>query len=167
LQPFLEKHIPDITEAPEYHHPVRRAIPYFFLCPRFVFSVIFLIACILIGVFQGAPAAPIIAFGEYLWMVGLAVLLFTVCSVVLEYRHTGIYSSTENVSLTYGGYTKSEVTLLTAKVESIREHAALSKKKKGITTVLASIIAAPQFATHKVRNVSLDDFRQMEGILKY
>jgi putative membrane protein len=167
LQPFLEKHIPGITVAPEYQRPVPRAIPYFFLCPRFVFAVIFLIACILIGVFQGAPAAPIIAFGEYLWMVGLTVLLFTVCSVVLEYRHTGIYSSRENVSLTYGGYTKSEVTLLTAKVESIREHASLSKKKKGITTVLASIIAAPQFATHKVRNVSLGDFRLMEGILKY
>jgi len=167
LQPFLEKHIPGITVQPEYQRPEKKSVPYFFICPRFVFSVLFLVACVLIGYFQGAPAAPIIAFGEYLWMVGLAVLVFTVCSVILEYRHTGIYSGSENVSLTYGGYTQSEVTLLTAKVESIREHASLSKKRKNITSVLVSIIAAPTYANHQVRNVSLGDFRLMEGVLKY
>lgn len=167
IQPFLEKHIPGVTVQAEYHNPVKKAIPYFFICPRFVFSVIFLVACILIGYFQGAPAAPIIAFSEYLWMVGLAVFVFTVCSVILEYRHTGIYSGVENVSLTYGGYTKNEVTLLTAKVESIREHASLSKKSKNITNVLVSIMAAPTYANHRVRNVSLGDFRLMESVLKY
>jgi putative membrane protein len=167
LQPFLEKHIPGITVQPEYHTPEKKALPYFFICPRFVFSVLFLVACVSIGYFQGAPAAPIIAFSEYLWIVGLAVLVFTVFSVILEYRHTGIYSSDENVSLTYGGYTKSEVTLLTAKVESIREHASLSKKSKNITNVLVSIMAAPTYANHRVRNVSLGDFRLMESILKY
>jgi putative membrane protein len=167
LQPFLEKHIPGITVQPQYNRPEKKALPYFFICPRFVFSVLFLVACVLIGYFQGAPAAPIIAFGEYLWMVGLAVLVFTVCSVILEYRHTGIYSGPENVSLTYGGYTQSEVTLLTAKVESIREHASLSKKRKNITSVLVSIIAAPTYANHQVRNVSFGDFRFMEGVLKY
>ncbi len=167
LQPFLEQHIPGITVQPEYHTPEKKALPYFFICPRFVFSVLFLAACVAIGCFQGAPAAPIIAFSEYLWMVGLAVLVFTICSVILEYRHTGIYSGDENVSLTYGGYTQSEVTLLTAKVESIREHASLSKKRKNITSVLVSIMAAPTYANHRVRNVSLGDFRLMESILKY
>jgi putative membrane protein len=167
LQPFLEQHIPGITVQPEYHTPEKKALPYFFICPRFVFSVLFLAACVAIGYFQGAPAAPIIAFSEYLWMVGLAVLVFTICSVILEYRHTGIYSGDENVSLTYGGYTQSEVTLLTAKVESIREHASLSKKSKNITSVLVSIMAAPTYANHRVRNVSLGDFRLMESILKY
>ena len=167
LQPFLESHIPGITTQPAYHIPQKKALPYFFVCPRFVVSVIILVASILIGVFQGQPAAPIVAFGDYLWIVGLAVFLFTVCSVVLEYRHTGIYSGEENVSLTYGGYTQNEVTLLTAKVESIREHASLSKKRKDITSVLVSIMAAPTYANHKVRNVSLRDFRGMEGVLKY
>ena len=167
LQPFLERHIPGITAQPEYRRPEKKAVPYFFLCPRFIFSVIFLAACILIGYFQDAPAAPIIAFGEYLWMVGLAVFVFTICSVLLECRHTGIYSGNENVSLTYGGYTKNEVTLLTSKVESIREHASLSKKAKNITSVLVSIIAAPTYANHHVRNISLTDFRQMESVLKY
>jgi len=167
IQPFLEKHIPGVTVQAEYHNPVKRAIPYFFICPRFVFSVIFLAACIAIGYFQGAPAAPIIAFSEYLWMVGLAVFVFTVSSVILEYRHTGIYSGAENVSLTYGGYNKNEVTLITAKVESIRDHASLSQKSKNITSVLVSIMAAPTYANHRVRNVSLGDFRLMESILKY
>jgi putative membrane protein len=167
LQPFIENHIPGITIKPEYHNPEKKAVPYFFICPRFVFSVLFLAACIAIGYFQGVPAAPIIAFSEYLWMVGLAVFVFTVCSVILEYRHTGVYSSSENVSMTYGGYTKNEVTLLTVKVESIREHASLSKKSKNITNVLVSIMAAPTYANHRVRNVSLGDFRLMESILKY
>lgn len=167
LQPFLQQHIPGISTAPTYNVPEKKALPYFFICPRFVFSVIILAASILIGMFQGEPAAPVVAFGEYLWMVGLAVLVFTVCSVLLEYRHTGIYSGSENVSLTYGGYTKNEVTLLTIKVESIREHASLSKKAKNITSVLVSIMAAPTYANHKVRNVSLVDFRKMEGVLKY
>jgi putative membrane protein len=167
LQPFLEKHIPGISAPPAYHVPEKKALPYFFICPRFVLSVLILVASIAIGYFQGEPAAPVVAFGEYLWMVGLAIFIFTICSVVLEYRHTGIYSGSENISLTYGGYTKSEVTLLIPKVESIREHASLSKKRKNLTSVLVSIMAARTYASHKVRNVSLTDFRSMEGVLKY
>ena len=167
LRQFLEQHIPETTAPKTYTKPGKQSIRYFFICPRFILSLLLLAGCLGYLFLQGRGNAPTIMMGEYLWILALILVLFAVCSVLLEYRHAGLHCNLQNVSMTYGGFTLNQVTLLTDKIESIKERATLTKKNKNMTNVLVSIIAAPQFASHRVRNLSLDDFRQLESQLKY
>jgi len=163
---FLKGHVPEVEVPEVYTKPETRALPYFFLCPRFLLAVV-LFASTLAVVLVPAAHGISLPFKDSLWMLGLVLLLFTAASVAMEYRHTGIHADASQVSLVSGGFTKNRVFLRIGSVESVRERATLTKKNKNMTHVLVSIIAVPQYANHRVRNVSLDSFRHLASCLRY
>lgn len=163
---FLRDHVPEVAVPQIYTKPSNRALPYFFLCPRFLFAAI-LFASTLAVVLIPAAHGISLPFKDSLWMLGLVFLLFNAVSVVMEYFHTGIQADVNQVSLVSGGFTKNRVFLRIGSIESVRERATLTKKNKNMTHVLVSIIAVPQYASHRVRNVSLDSFRHLVSCLRY
>jgi putative membrane protein len=167
LAEFLRLHVPTVSLPESYERPAARALPYFFLCPRFVLSLLLFLATLgpvaLPGFFRGLT----LPFIDWLWVPGLVLLALVVASVLLEKSRTGIDSRQEQVSLSLGGFTRRQVFLLPEKIESIRENGSLRKKDKNITNVLVHILAAAAYSGHRVRNVSLDAFHRAAACLKY
>lgn len=166
LNQFIGKLIPEFGIPCAYTRAERKALPYFFMCARIVWALIFLMASIaatrhFMGRFSEIYGIPLI-------ILGVLLVLLAVISVVLEYFNAGIYGTMEQIGLTCGGFKKSSVFIRTEKVESIREKASNRKRrKKGISTITLGILAPAAVAKQKVRNLSLETFEEIKKKLIY
>lgn len=167
LSDFLRLHVPAVALPDSYERPSGKSTPYFFLCPRFVLSLLLFLLTLGPVVLPRLFQAVYLPWMDYLWIAGLLILAFTVASVLLEKSRTGIDSRPAQVSLSGGGFTRRQVFLLPEKIESVREHSSLRKKNKNMTNVLVHILAASTYSGHRVRNVSLNAFRQASACLRY
>lgn len=167
LAEFLRRHVPAVSLPESYERPAGNSLPYFFLCPRFVLSLLLFLVTLGPVALPELFRAVYLPWMDVLWLAGLLILAFAVASVLLEKSRTGIDSQADQVSLSLGGFTRRQVFLRPEKVESVRENGSLRKKDKNIANVLVHILAAPAYSGHRVRNVSLDAFRRTAACLKY
>lgn len=161
LYDFLERFLPEIKDREDYVPTQPSSFPYFFLCGRFVWSVLFLIACLVPWTYE-----PLIRYG--LITTGIVVFVMAAISVVLEYGNTAIFGNQRLIGLTCGSYTKSSIFIKTEKVESIGERATIRKKRrKHITTIQLGVLAPTTAASQRVRNIGLDTFDRIKSNLIY
>ena len=165
LHAFLERFLPEVSAREEYARAERKAVPYFFICPRFILALAVLTACLTARLMDW-PWEPLVT--DCIAAAGLLIFAAAVVSVILEYCNTGIFGNRRLISLTCGSYTKETVFIKTEKVESIEERATTRKKnRKHITTIRLGILAPSRVARQRVRNIAIKTFKQIKDKLVY
>ena len=89
IKGILVQHVPEVEVPEVYTKPETRALPYFFLCPRFLLAVV-LFASTLAVVLVPAAHGISLPFKDSLWMLGLVLLLFTAASVAMAKQRPSI-----------------------------------------------------------------------------
>lgn len=154
LSEFLSELIPDISVHNNYQMVNRKAIRYFFWCPRIFFTVILLVG---------------VCFTKMWWIIlgALLLLVVAIISVVLEYRETGYYVNRNTVSFSSGGFKRKRVYVKTEKIESVTEKSFLMKRNKGYTSVTLGFMAPLLYSHTRLKNVTFEDYKTVWSILEY
>lgn len=151
---MLLKILPEILLKGTYKKPQKKAFRYFFICPRFIFSVVLLIGT---------------CFSKTWYIIAIAAILVLLAgiSVILEYKNTGLLANTNTVSFSGGGFKRHIKYIKTEKIESITEYGFTRKRKKGITSISLGFLSPLRVSDAKVKNVSFEDFRAITSVLKF
>ncbi len=164
LYDFLERFLPEVRYRETPRPAERKAMPYFFLCPRIFFAVSFcgsLCAALLLA---SVPKE----FFPWFMAAGGLVLALAVVSVILEYKNAAMSASDQLVTLVSGGFNRETVLLKMEKVEFAEDHASQRKRtKKGIASISVGILAPTGVCRHKVRNLGLEVFADLRRRLIY
>ena len=157
---FINWILPGQVEVPEYETAPARGLPYFFLCGRFIFSVI--LCAGLIAVPMGYTVKIIAAAA------GIAVLLIAAGSVIMEYKTSAVASGTSMVTLNYGGYRKHSVMIRREKLEYVEDKASeLKRRKQNLSTLSVGVLAPAGMSIHRVRNMDISVFNNVKEKLIY
>lgn len=151
---MLQIILPEIPMKGNYKKPQKKAFRYFFICPRFIFSV-----ALLIGT----------CFTKTWYIIAIAALLVVLAgiSIILEYKNTGFFANPNTVSFSGGGFKRHITYIKTEKIESVSEYGFTRKRKKGITTISLGFLAPLRVSDAKVKNVCFEDFRAISSVLKF
>jgi len=159
LNNFMSGIIPELSINDIYERPGIKSFRYFFVSVGFIFSVAIFISSIIISF--------IFSSFHMLWVAGMVVSLIGLFSVYLEYKNTGIYGNSNNVSISNGAFKKTTVYIKTSNIESISEKASVFKRKKRITTVKLFYLAPLLVATSRAKNISIEMFNKIKEELIY
>ncbi len=160
LYPFLNWILPEQVEVPEYVEASSRGIPYFFLCARFIFSVI------LCAGFIAVPLTGIIKIIAV--TVGLAIVLLAMGSVLMEYKTSAVAVGSSMVTMNYGGYRKHIAIIKREKLEYVEDSASeLKRRKKNLSTLTVGVLAPSGMSSFSVRNMDTSVFDNVKEKLIY
>ena len=157
---FINWILPGQVEVPEYETAPSRGLPYFFLCGRFIFSVI--LCAGLVAVPMGHTAKIIAAAA------GIVILLIAVGSVIMEYKTSAVAVDKSMVTMNYGGYRKHIVMIKRDKLEYVEDSASeLKRRKQNLSTVKVGVLAPAGMSVHSVRNMDISVFNNVKEKLMY
>lgn len=157
---ILEEILPELEFKRDYHKSEKGSLRYYFYSPRVLVAIIGIIAA---GVILAENAIDFI----YPWYVGgaIAIILFTILSVYLEYRNSGIYANSRVVSICSGIFAKQMVFVKTGNIESVSERTSIWKRRKGFTTVKLGFLAPIRVSHVKARNVTYKEYDAVQSVL--
>ena len=157
---FINWIMPDKVEVPEYETAPARGLPYFFICARFIFSVIL---CV------GLIAAPIGGSADIIAAIaGVLILLIAIGSVLMEYSTSAVATAESMVTMRYGGYRKHIVMLTRDKLEYVEDSASeLKRRRRNLSTLKVGVLAPAGMSSHHVRNVDISVFDDVKEKLIY
>ena len=160
IYPFINWILPGQAEMPEYENAPARGLPYFFICVRFIFSVILCVGLIAVPVGGSADIISAIA--------GVLILLIAVGSVLMEYRTSAVATGESMVTMRYGGYRKHIVMLTRDKLEYVEDSASeLKRRRRNLSTLKVGVLAPAGMSSHRVRNVDISVFNNVKEKLNY
>ena len=160
IYPFISWILQGQVEIPEYKQAPKRSLPYFFVCFRFIFSVIMCIGLIALPM---KDVAEIIAIAA-----GVIILLLAVGSVLMEYKTSAVAAGNSMVTMNYGGYRKHIVMIKREKLEYVEDSASqLKRRKKNLSTLKVGVLAPAGMSSHSVRNVDISIFNDVKEKLIY
>lgn len=160
IYPFINWILPEQVQVPEYDRAPARGLPYFFLCGRFVCSVILVAGCIIV------PGESVM----HMWLIGTAVLILmlTAGSVIMEYKTSAIAADNSMVTMNYGGYRKHIVMIKRDKLEYVEDSASeIKRKKQNLSTIKVGVLAPAGMSEHSVRNMDISAFDDVKEKLIY
>ena len=160
INPFINWILPGQAEMPEYEKAPARGLPYFFICARFIFSVI--LCGGLIAVPAGGSADIIAAIA------GVLILLIAIGSVLMEYKTSAVAADSSMVTMRYGGYRKHIVMIRRNKLEYVEESASeLKRRRRNLSTLKVGVLAPAGMSGHRVRNMDISVFNNVKEKLIY
>ncbi len=158
---FLEAVLPGMTEEPVYEKAPGKALPYYFLCVRFILSMILMAVSLCI------PGGFVIIKQCALLAAGL-ILIATVVSVILESRNSAVSPMTKMIVMRNGGFRRATTLLVRDKIEFAEDIASTRKRHKiGAATLKVGVLAPNQCSSCKVRNMKLEVVDAVKGRLLY
>lgn len=160
IYPFLNWILPENVRTPEYVKAPNRGLPYFFLCGRFIFSVI-------LG--AGMLLAPVSGTMNAICNVlGIAVLLVAAGSVLMEHKTSAAATDDSMITLNYGGFRRHIAMLRRDKVEYVEDSASeLKRKKRNLSSIKVGVLAPTGMSSHRVRNMDISVFDDIKDKLIY
>lgn len=166
LYDFLGRFLPELENRPELQKAEPKALPYFFLCGRFVLSLLALLAALICA---AALVPQELSFLKgTLIGAGSLLVLAAAGSVVMEYANTAASPGSQVVALACGGYTKKTVLLKTDKIETVEENASARKRRrKRITGISLGVLAPQMYSRHRVRNMGIEIAEDIKQNLVY
>lgn len=158
---FLEAVLPGFAEEPIYEKSPVRAIPYYFLCVRFIAAIILLAAAWLI------PAGFVVI--KQCAVVSAVILLITaIISVIMESRNSAVSAATKMIVMRTGGFRRTTTLLVRDKIEFAEDIGSNRKRARiGAATLKVGVLAPNQLSSCKVRNVRLEVSEAVRSRLLY
>lgn len=166
LYAFLGRFFPELKTEPDFVKAQPKSIPYFFLCGRFLFSLLLFLAALVIQ----AVLIPqgMLQLREAVAAAGIFFVLAAIVSVLLEYANASVSAADQVVAVTCGSYTKKTVLIKTSKLETVEETASTRKhRRKHIANIRLGVLAPGPYSHHKVRNVETKMFEAIREKLVY
>lgn len=161
LYSFLEAVLPGFADEPVYEKAPGKALPYYFLCFRFIAAVLLLAGSLLI------PAGFVI-IRQCAVMIAGFLMIIAVASVIMEGRNSAVSPDTKMIVMRNGGFRRKTTLLVRSKVEFAEDIASERKRRRtGAATLKVGILAPNQYSTCKVRNMKIEAIDAVRGGLLY
>lgn len=160
ISSFVNEILAEDVNSCNYEKAPVRGLPYFFLCGRFIVSILLMVILCLVPLGESLHTAAVV--------LGAVIVLLAAGSVVMEQRLSAIAVNDSMVTMCYGGYTKNTVMLKQDKIEFAGESASeIKRKKRNLCSINVGVLAPMGVSAHKVRNMELEVFDSVKDKLTY
>lgn len=157
---FINWIMPEGITLPAYNKAPGRGLPYFFLCARFIFAVIVMVAAAFVPLTGSWKIAAVCT--------GVILLLIITGSVIMEYKTSAVASDKFTVTINYGSYRKNTVIIQRDKLEYVEDSASeLKRRRKNLSTLTVGVLAPAGMSSHRVRNMDISVFNNVKEKLIY
>lgn len=151
--------LPETEETSACWKAAKGSLRYFFYGIGFIAALISLCSSIWASCF--------LPHCDYLWLVGLIILFYSIAGRLQEYKNAAIYGNESNFSISCGGFKRNTVFVKTSHIESLSAKAGRLKAKKGIVSITVSYIAPITSAAKVAKNVPISCFEDIRKKLIY
>lgn len=158
---FLDAVLPGFAEKPAYEKAAKGALPYYFLCERFIVAVVLTAGSLLIP-------AEFVIIRQCAVLIAALLMVLAVISVIMESMNAAVSPATEMIVMRNGGFRRKTTLLVRSKVEFAEDIASERKRRRiGAATLKVGILAPNQYSTCKVRNMKIEVIDAVRSGLLY
>ena len=158
---FLESVLPGFAEEPVYEKSPSKALPYFFLCVRFILAVVLMAGALLIP-------AEFVIIKQIAVAVAAFLMFMAIASVILESRNAAVSPATKMIAVRHGGFRRITTLLVRNKIEFAEDVASNMKRRKlGVVNLKVGVLAPNQYSICRVRNIKSEVVGAVKAGLLY